>query len=237
MGFAVENEESRKSITAHARALLQVGGGVYLVILPNFRRPDPPVPLSSRTPTLSMSTLNPPQRVSRRQELREDQLTTLAAKSWDAFDRNKTIVYGVLGAITLVLAGIIGYYLYINSIEDDAQAALAASLKLYEQGDFRGALDGTADVIGLLDVADDFGSTDAGNLAHYYAADAHFRLGEYEQALDHFDDFSKSDNLIGASAHAGEAAVYEQQGDFSRAGDLYMRAALLFESDVTSPDY
>ena len=42
---------------------------------------------------------------------------------------------------------------------------------------------------------------------------------------------------MGASALAGEAAIYEIKEDYARAGDRYRAAALQFESDLTSPDY
>ena len=36
---------------------------------------------------------------------------------------------------------------------------------------------------------------------------------------------------------AGEAAVYQAQGEFERAGDHYREAANLFESSITTPEY
>src|SRR5690606_19499974 len=84
---------------------------------------------------------------------------------------------------------------------------------------------------------DEYDGTDAGNLAHFYAADALFNLGEYDQALTHFAAFDAEANFIGAGAIAGQAAVYETQENFARAAALYRRAAEVFENDLTSPQY
>src|SRR5690606_17436511 len=88
-----------------------------------------------------------------------------------------------------------------------------------------------------LEIADEYGSTDAGNLARFYAADALFRLGEYDRALEYFRKYDEDDGLIGASAIAGEAAIRENKGEYEAAGDLYRRAALHYENELRSPEY
>ena len=184
-----------------------------------------------------MSTLNPPKKISRKHELREDKVVTFYARAWQYFDQNRKLVYGILAAVVLVAVAIVGYVLYQNEQSDRANELLGEIVALYEQGSYQEALDGTGDRTGLLEIADEYGSTDAGNLAHFYAADALFQLGEYDRALEHFDDFDKSEDFIGASAIAGQAAVYENKGEYSRAGDLYRRAALHFENELNSPQY
>ena len=184
-----------------------------------------------------MSTLKPTKKISRRQELRQDRVVTLSARIWQAVDQNRNIMYGILGVITVVILGIFGYSYWQEQQEARAQSLLAPAVMLYESGEYSGAVNGTDDTMGLLEIVSDFGSTDAGNLARFYAADALFRLGEYDRSLELFEDFERDANYLGASALAGEAAVYEVKGEFERAGDLYRRAALLFPNDVVSPGY
>ncbi len=184
-----------------------------------------------------MATINPPRSISKRHELREDQVITFYARAWDYFDKNRTVVYGVVAGLVLVVLGIIGYVVYQNQQEEKAQQLLGQIVGVYEAGRYREALDGAEGQPGLLAVADDYGSTDAGNLARFYAADALFNLGEYDQALRQFSAFDAEANIIGASAVAGEAAVYEMQENFREAAAHYREAALLFENDLTSPRY
>ena len=184
-----------------------------------------------------MSTLNPPKPITKRQELREDNVITFYAKAWQFFTDNRMLIYGILAGLVLAVLAVIAWAYYQDQRADEAQALLGKATALYDAGQYEQALQGTDTVMGLLAIADDYGSTQAGNLAHFYAADALFQTGQYEQALEYFEDFDADDSIVGASAIAGIAAVYEQQGELERAGDYYRRAASRYESLQTSPQY
>lgn len=184
-----------------------------------------------------MSTLNPPKRISKRHDLRKDAVITWYARAWGYFDENRNIVYGVIAGIVVLIALIVGWVVYQNQRSQEAEDLLAGIVGVYEEGSYQEALDGTVDHLGLLEIADEYGSTDAGNLAQFYAADALYNLGEYDRALEHFQAFDKPDGFLGASAIAGAAAVYENREEFDRAADLYMQAAEFFENPLTSPQY
>lgn len=184
-----------------------------------------------------MSTLNPPKRISKRHDLREDAVITWYARAWGYFDQNRKVVYGAIAGLVVVIALIIGWVLYQNQQAAEAEERLAGIVSVYEEGSYQEALDGTADQLGLLEIAGEYGSTDAGNLAHFYAADALYNLGEYDRALEHFQEFDKPDGFLGASAIAGAAAVYENRGEHERAADLYMEAARFFTNPLSSPQY
>lgn len=184
-----------------------------------------------------MSTLKAPRHVSRRKELRQDQVVTFYAKAWQFFDQNRPLVYGGLAVIVALALALVGYGYYQSQQNVEAQQQLGRVVTLYENGNYRQALDGTEDAPGLLSIVDNYGGTTAGNLATFYAADALFRLGDYDQALTYFDQFDKDENVLGASAIAGQGSVHEAKGNFEQAGDLYREAALFFESAFTSPQY
>ena len=184
-----------------------------------------------------MSTLNPPKRISKRHDLREDTVITWYARAWGYFDQNRKVVYGAIAGLVVLVALVVGWVLYQNQQSQEAEERLAQIVGTYEAGSYQEALDGTAENLGLLEIADQYGSTDAGNLAHFYAADALYNLGDYERALEHFEEFDKPDGFLGASAIAGAAAVYENQENFQRAADLYMEAADFFENPLSSPQY
>ncbi len=184
-----------------------------------------------------MAINNPTPRVTKHQQLREDTVVTMYAKAWGFFDQNRGLVLGILGGLGVLVLLVVAYTFYQKNQEQKAQELLATAVAPYEAGNYRAALDGADGKAGLLALADDYGRTSAGNMAAFYAADALFRLGEYDRALQYFGDFDKDENLIGASALAGEAAVYESKKEFKRAGDLYKEAALFFEADLTSPQY
>lgn len=177
------------------------------------------------------------QKASSRKELREDRIVTLYAKAWMFFDENRTLVYGALAGLVVLVLAVVGYVFYHNQQQVEAERLLAQGVRTYEQGSYREALEGAGATPGLLAIADDYGSTRAGNLATYYAADALYRLGEYDRALEYFRAFEKDEDFLGASALAAQAAIHANREEFSRAAELYLEAAEQFENTLTSPQY
>lgn len=194
-------------------------------------------PASANPFTDPMSTLNPTRKVSRRQELREDTVVTFYARALDLLENNRQAVIKVVAGVVVVVALTLAWSWYQGNRNEQALAAMSEAVRLYEAGSWQAALDGNAAFPGLLDIVDTYGGTESGNLARFYAADALFRVGNMDSALDMFESYSKDSDYIGASAFAGQAAIHELQGDHDRGGDLYMRAANVYASEITSPMY
>ena len=184
-----------------------------------------------------MSTYKAPKRMTRRQELREDKVVTVFSQVMDYFDENRNVVYGILGGLVLIVIMGFGYGFFKDQQENQAQVALSRAARLYENNNWRAALDGEGNTVGLLEVVEQYSGTKAGNLAIYYAADSYYGLGEHEEALKMFERFDHNADAIGAGAYAGEAAIYEDMGDFDNAADRYKKAALIFENDFSSARY
>ena len=183
-----------------------------------------------------MPALQAPRKISRRRELRQDAVVTGYARAFEFYRENKTVVLAVVGILLVAVIGYVGYSFYMSKQNDEAARLLGPVVLVYEQGDYQLALDGTAEQPGLLEIANRYGSTVDGNLARFYAADALYRLDRKEEALDYFSSFDKGSDYLGASALAGEAAVYEDLGDFGKAADRYREAALIYENNLTSPE-
>ncbi len=167
---------------------------------------------------------------------------TEAGSSWytpllAAYYGNRNVVTVVAIGIILIIAGIFGYNYIQGERGRQAQELLGAVILEYERGEYQVALDGNGDILGLLDIINNYASTPAGNTARFYAGNAFFELDDYEQALEQFENFNASDDFLGASATAGRAAIHEIQGDFARAADLFIRAAEIDDNEVQSPYY
>lgn len=184
-----------------------------------------------------MATLRAPKSISKRGELRKDAATTLFARLQVAYSQYRRQINGGAVAVAVLVCAVLGYR-YLQGVRaSQAGEALGATILVYESGDYRAALDGSGIAMGLLDIIDRYGGTPSGKLARFYAGDALFRLGDYDEAAELFEDVRGMDNMIGASALAGEAAHAEGDGDYVRAADLYRRAALLGENPIWSPGY
>ena len=107
----------------------------------------------------------------------------------------------------------------------------------FERGEYRTALDGSGELLGLSDIIDMYGSTRPGNLARFYAADAAFRLGEYDQSFQWFKAFRGKGGVLEASALEGQAAIYEDRELYQDAAEYYERAARISDDALRSPEY
>ena len=183
------------------------------------------------------SMLKPPKQVSRRQELREDKVITAYARTMTMAEKYRGALIAAGVGIVVIIFGVLGYTYYMVNQGEAANDALGEILPVYESGSYQEALDGTADAPGLLEIADEYGSTDGGNLARFYAASALFELGRYDEAEEYYEAYDGGEDILGASAVAGQGAVAEQRGDFADAARLYQRAARTYESAATAPGY
>ncbi len=186
----------------------------------------------------ALQTSQQPQtKPSPRKELREDRMVTLYARAWMFYEENRTLVYGALAGLVLIAAGVVGYVYYQTQQQAAAEQELARIVRTFEQGNYQAALDGTGNAMGLLAISDNYGGTQAGNLATYYAADALYRLEDYDRALSLFQEFDATDDFVGASALAAQAAIHANRSEFDRAASLYVDAAEQYPNNLTTPKY
>lgn len=185
-----------------------------------------------------MAQINPPKPLaaSRPDDLREDTVTTATARSSMFFEENRTWILGAIAAIVVLALAVGGWRYWQSQRSEEAQVLLGAILNEYNAGNWETALEGTDTAPGLLEIADEYGSTATGEQATFFAADALFQLGRADEALEMFQEYD-GEGLLAASALAGQAAIYEQNGDPERAAELYERAAGTFESPASTPGY
>ena len=200
-----------------------------------------------------MSSVQTPQKPSPETTSTGNALIDTTARVAMFYQNNSTAVYGMIAGIVLLAFTAAGYVVYMEQASTEANRQLGRILPVYEQGDYQAALegvealDGTSPRVnqpgqqearaGLLDIIENHGRTNAGNLARFYAGNAYFELDQYDQALKMYRAFDKDENFIGASAYAAEAAIYESREEFEKAAETYVRAAEQYESELRTPAY
>jgi len=147
----------------------------------------------------------------------------------------------LLGGVAVIVFIILGYFsyqkFYLAPLEQEAQSQMFVAEQYFQKDSFNIALNGDATYMGFLDIADEYGSTNAGNLAHYYAGISHLRLGQYEEALEHLKKFSSDDVILSAVALGARGDAHMELDDASAALDMYEKAAKTNENDFTTPIY
>jgi len=184
-----------------------------------------------------MTALKTPEKTSRRQELRRNWLVQLYAYALLLYEEKRQLVYGLgVGLLVLILA-VPGYMYYQQQQSKQANEMLGKILPTYEQGNYEQALNGTAQAAGLFTIADEYGGTDAGNLAAFYAANALYEQQKYDKALQYYQQFEKGNDFIGASAFAAEASIHENKGNIRKAAERYGQAASQYQNKLTAPRF
>jgi len=145
-----------------------------------------------------------------------------------------TFVFGVVAVIALYLA-----YdkFYVQTVNQEAQEELFVAVEYFEKDSFNLALNGVNDNLGLLDIIDDYGSTEAGNLAYYYAGISYLNLGDNESAIDFLSDFSSDDDIVSSICYGSLGDAYMNIDEKSDAINYWTKAAFNSENKFTSPIY
>ena len=174
-----------------------------------------------------------------KKEMKEDKLVTFVNKSANFFDeyKNKVFTYGAV-----IVVAIAAVYFYINQKEEDNLAAgteLSRVLALYEQGSYLEAIEGRqgTNIIGLKRIVEEYGSTENGETAKIYLANAYTFLGNQEEAIKYYEDYSGNIEYLKAAALAGRAGYYASKGEYEKAADMYLSAAKISKLNAENPNY
>lgn len=155
----------------------------------------------------------------------------------DFFQQNRTVVLSVVAAIVGIIVGYFGYRYYLSSQDETAQVELFPSVYQFEADSLKKALNGDGKTPGLLAVADNYGSTKAGELASFYAGIALLKQGKYDEAIDKLNNFSSSDLLVQARAYALIGDAYMEKKSYDEAADYYQKAADYKPNKFFTPGY
>lgn len=159
-------------------------------------------------------------------------------KSEQFLEANQKLIGIVIGAIVLVVVGYLGLNkFYLEPRSTEAQEQMFMAQNYFEKDSFNLALNGDGNNPGFLDIIDDFGSTNAGNLASYYAGVSYLNLGQYDNAIEYLKKFSTDDVLLGPIAVGAQGDANLELGKADKALDLYTEAYKMNENELTTPVY
>ncbi len=174
-----------------------------------------------------------------KKEIKEDKLVSLYYKTYGFFEENKSRVLMYGGAVIVVI--LIAFF-YINNQNQKNTAAgeqLGRVMNLFDQGAYKEAIDGRqgTNIVGLKKIVEDYGSTENGETAKIYLADAYNMLGNEEEAYKYYSDYDGSIDMYKATAFAGQAGYYAGKKEYEKAADFYLKAAHVSETNAQNPDY
>ncbi len=153
-------------------------------------------------------------------------------------ESNQKLIGIVIGSIVIITVGYLGLNkFYLEPRDKDAQDQMFMAQNYFEKDSFNLALNGDGNNPGFLDIIDDFGSTDAGNLSNYYAGISYLHLGQYEDAIDYLKKFDSDDALLGPISLGAQGDAQLELGKNDAALDLYTKAYKMNDNELTTPIY
>lgn len=157
----------------------------------------------------------------------------------DFWSQNSKVIT-IVGLAIILLGG--GWLAYKNFVKEPQERKAADAIfkaeEYFKMDSLQTALNGDGMNPGFLKVAEKFGGTKAGNLAHYYAGTIYLQLGDPAKAAQHLKDFDTDAPQIQARAYKLLGDALAEQGKNSDALSNYKKAAHHFEEDdANSSDY
>lgn len=150
----------------------------------------------------------------------------------DFWGRFGKIIIGALGAVVLVVGGILIYKNFIvGPKEKKASDAIFRAQEYYAQDSLDKALNGDAQFPGFEKIISQYGGTKAGELARFYAGSIHLKKGAFDKAISYLKDFDTDAPQIQARAYKLLGDAYAETGKGKEAIEQYKKAATTFPED------
>lgn len=144
----------------------------------------------------------------------------------------------LLTVLAVIVAAVAIFWLariYMTKRNEEAQAQIYQAERYLEMDSINLALNGDGNYLGFLDIAIDYKMTSVGNLARYGAGICYLHLGEYEQAIDYLNKYSKKDRVIGSLAIGATGDAYVELGETDRGIAKYIEAAEYADNSFSTP--
>ncbi|MBW2961155.1 tetratricopeptide repeat protein [Mesonia aestuariivivens] len=177
-----------------------------------------------------------------------DNLDEGANKTEEWLEKNQKPIFIAIAVIIVVVLGYLGYEKFINQPKEQEAANEISQSQIYFENalDANGkaqdslynlALTGGGGKYGFLDIIDNYGSTNAANLANYYAGMAYLNTGKYDKAVTYLENFSSEDEILAPLAKGAIGDAFMQLEQPEEALGYYEDAAKMRTNDFTTPKF
>lgn len=149
----------------------------------------------------------------------------------------KPLLYA--GALVVVLVSSITLYntYVLEPKKEEAEELIAVVQEFFQNDSFERVIHGSFGTPGAVEISNQFGRTQSGNLAHYYAGVSYLKTGEFDNAIMHLKKFNpNNDKLIGSLAYACIGDAYVEKSDYTEALKYYLKAVHYNDAnELTTP--
>lgn len=169
-----------------------------------------------------------------------------ASKTEEWVVKNQKYIFGIIGAIAIVVLGFLGYNKFIaEPAQKEAMNEMYQAKKYFEEAVngvesdslYNMSLNGGEGKYGMLDIISEYSGTPAANLANYYAGMAYLNLKDYQNAITYLSDFSSNDKMLSPIAKGGIGDAFVQLEQLEEGLEYYDKAISANTNEFTTPMY
>jgi TolA-binding protein len=151
-------------------------------------------------------------------------------------DNNRKSLLLIVGGVVLLVGIYFCWkYFYQSPRSEEAASRMYKAEMYFAKDSFNLAINGNGDTLGFETVTDDYGMTGSGNLAKYYLGVSYLNTGQYDKAIDAFEDFDTDDKFLTSMTIGLIGDAYMEKGETDEAIDHYLKAARKNPNKMTSP--
>jgi TolA-binding protein len=168
-----------------------------------------------------------------KQQIKEDKFTTFMFKTREWIEENWQVLSIVAAVVIIVIIGSVYYVNMQSKNRIDAADRMSKAVSELRQRNYQVA------IVELNSIIDDYGGKIAGQ-AVFNLGNAYYESQNYDEAIRNYQlyiDKYKGDPIITSSAMAGIAACYENQQEFEKAGEQFLKAAQYNYQSPGAPGY
>jgi len=158
-----------------------------------------------------------------------DDIIAKAQDFWTRYQKQLTI------ALTVIVLAIGGWFGYKNFIQKPKAAkavdAMFKAEEYYTMDSLQKALNGDGINAGFVKIIKEYGGTETGELARFYAGASYLRLGDFNNAVKYLKEYSTSQKQLQARAYKLLGDAYSELGKNDEAISHYKKAAAYFTED------
>ena len=159
-------------------------------------------------------------------------------------ERNQNKILGLVAIISIIVIGVFAYSKLIKEPKESsafnkmyfAQKKFDEAVLINNDSMYNIALNGDDLNMGMLQIIDEFGGTNAANLAHYYSGIMYLKMKDYPNSIKYLSEFSSDDILLSSLATGSIGDAFAELNQFDDAFDYYVKASKS-NNNYSSPMY
>jgi len=171
--------------------------------------------------------------------------TASRTEEWVA--KNQKLILGIVGVIALATIGYLLFNKFVAEPKQDkalndiyqAQVYFNEALTNTQNPDslFNLALKGGEGKLGLVNLADEYSGSKAGNIANYYAGMSYLHIKDFKNAEKYLLNYDAKDVTTKAITLGALGDAYSELNKVEEAINSYKKAAEVDENDFTTPKF